>query len=557
MFQFSRYRFFSLTVVLLCMGLFFLPVSEALAETYYVNNSDTTDGDSWSISVQGSDTNSGTSSDSPFATIRKALSAAGDGDTILIGAGTFGETIPVRQNGLRIAGSGETGSLGAEDSGTILTGSGLDSGVFVRGENNRIELIRVRNFNSHGLALNGGTGSMVRRVVSRDNGGNGIFLDNETSVSVRNALLHSNINNGLELVFSDTNVLEGIRVVNSSAAGIYVDQSNNNRIISSESLNNRGPGFWVLKSSSVRAVHNLARNNSQEGFLFEDSPRSDFRMNQASDNTNEEFQTIGNSTFIHLEKNNFLTTVSSDVNTSADQNKMELNWWATSDSTGINNVAGGNIDYIPYRLSVVDTAPGADTVAPATPPNFRADTSEPSKISLEWDQTNKNQDTSVAANQINAYRIYRDTSPTNSDWKSNHFYASNVPTDTSFVDTAINSPDTYYYRVTAVDSHTTDGNNFENESYFSPVLTAFADTFGPAIYVNDTSQIGDKFTTATGNDSKIGSRRHPLRTLEKAVSIAEPGETIYLDAGTYKDTVTLDTPDVSVIGAGKDRTVLG
>jgi len=68
------------------------------------------------------------------------------------------------------------------------------------------------------------------------------------------------------------------------------------------------------------------------------------------------------------------------------------------------------------------------------------------------------------------------------------------------------------------------------------------------LYVNDNSQAGDVYTTATGDDSHAGSSSAPFATIAHAVSVAQPGDIIYADAGTYVENVVIDKP-LSLKGA--------
>lgn len=54
-------------------------------------------------------------------------------------------------------------------------------------------------------------------------------------------------------------------------------------------------------------------------------------------------------------------------------------------------------------------------------------------------------------------------------------------------------------------------------------------------FVNDGSTAGDVFTTAVGNDANPGTSALPFATIEFAIATAAPGDTIYVDAGTYTD----------------------
>lgn len=52
-------------------------------------------------------------------------------------------------------------------------------------------------------------------------------------------------------------------------------------------------------------------------------------------------------------------------------------------------------------------------------------------------------------------------------------------------------------------------------------------------YVNDNNTAGDVFTLAIGNNANNGSKAFPFATIEYAYSIAQPGDSILVDAGTY------------------------
>ncbi|MBF2708325.1 ELWxxDGT repeat protein [Flavobacterium soyangense] len=72
-------------------------------------------------------------------------------------------------------------------------------------------------------------------------------------------------------------------------------------------------------------------------------------------------------------------------------------------------------------------------------------------------------------------------------------------------------------------------------------------------YVNDNSKSGDVFTSAIGNNNNIGTKAAPFATLTYALSIANEGDTIYVDAGAYPEQVIINK-GVTIIGAGQDLT---
>lgn len=76
-------------------------------------------------------------------------------------------------------------------------------------------------------------------------------------------------------------------------------------------------------------------------------------------------------------------------------------------------------------------------------------------------------------------------------------------------------------------------------------------------YVNDTSTVGDSYTTAVGNNANAGnSPAVPFRDIPKAVNAAGAGDTIYVDAGLYDSFVTVSSTEIAGINITKDSIAL-
>ena len=109
---------------------------------------------------------------------------------------------------------------------------------------------------------------------------------------------------------------------------------------------------------------------------------------------------------------------------------------------------------------------------------------------------------------------------------------------------------TYYWSVQAVDGGMM-RSSWSPEQSFGVVATSGSNVW----YVNDTSTAGDSFTTAIGNDANNGlSPSAPKRSISK-LSLTL-GDTIYVDAGLYTETVVIDTDNVSLIGKDSNATVI-
>ncbi|OON67348.1 hypothetical protein B0919_17915 [Hymenobacter sp. CRA2] len=71
-----------------------------------------------------------------------------------------------------------------------------------------------------------------------------------------------------------------------------------------------------------------------------------------------------------------------------------------------------------------------------------------------------------------------------------------------------------------------------------------------SVYVNDASTSGDVYTSTIGSDATgNGSAAAPFATVRRALEVATPGATVYVDAGSYQESVNLNKP-VNLLGAG-------
>lgn len=75
------------------------------------------------------------------------------------------------------------------------------------------------------------------------------------------------------------------------------------------------------------------------------------------------------------------------------------------------------------------------------------------------------------------------------------------------------------------------------------------------LYVNDNSTSGDIYTRAIGNDNNRGSMASPFATITRALQAAQPGDIIYVDAGSYIDQVVVDK-SITIKGAGAGVTTI-
>ncbi|MBI4180207.1 VCBS repeat-containing protein, partial [bacterium] len=131
----------------------------------------------------------------------------------------------------------------------------------------------------------------------------------------------------------------------------------------------------------------------------------------------------------------------------------------------------------------------------------------------------------------------------------------NVQNDTSAALVRTLPVGTYYWSVQAVDGGMMRSAWAPEETF---AVTPSPNTSGKW-YVNDASTTGDSFTTAAGSDNLLtnnGGASLPYATITKALSQSKSGDTIFIDAGLYSETVVIDTDYISLIGKDSGATVI-
>jgi len=210
---------------------------------------------------------------------------------------------------------------------------------------------------------------------------------------------------------------------------------------------------------------------------------------------------------------------------------------------------------LPYRITQIDTATGADTVAPASPAGLIFSGSFNSCIIL-WTAVAADED-SGALTGLNGYKVFRVHSSgcrANGDtdnWEALLIAVLNF-SDTSYFDSGLINGDTYYYRVTAFDTHISGGTTFINQSWYSSIASGFPTVpvyTGPNWYVN-------AFTGGDTAGKCNGSETYPFKTISKALSLAASGDTIFAADGIYNENVNINLNNFALIGQSRENTII-
>lgn len=415
---------------------------------------------------------------------------------------------------------------------------------------------------SHGFSAKFSSDSVTfSNNTSSSNNGAGFSLQNVRYNDVVNNTASAN-NVGVGIVDGGINTVSNNLINNSDSHGLRIVTSGGNRVLSNRIENDSGSGIALSSGADTNIItSNQIRLNLDYGVFLNGSANNIFTQNQIDSNFEYQVKILVAAADTFRKNNIIPSSTNPDsfvFNNTLNGFDMRRNWWNTTDSALIvarrQGPGADSILYYPFRLDVVDTAPGADTAAPALPSAISVDTSTPGQVTLNWTAPTTDEENSVLT-VLAGYQIYRAAAPDTNDWKP--LEIAETP-DTFYTDTGVTGGQTYYYRVTSHE-HVSDPPG-RNESFFGPSIEAFVlvpPAGGPFIFVNDADTTNDSFTQNVGSDSTgDGSETFPYRTIMKALSFASSGDTIKIDAGTYAETVTLDTDGLWLIGADSNLTII-
>ena len=487
-------------------------------KTWFVNDTSTA-GDSYTTAV-GADTNTGDSKTAPFRTIVKALQSAHAGDTILVDAGLYAETVVIDTDNI--------GLIGKDSNATVINPPGagstpglygvyadLQKGLFIKNigvtgaydgihfDNVDLSVITGDSASANGnygvYLVNGSDTNTVSGNTANSNLQNGIHLYSSSNNTVSNNMTNSNVNYGI-LVESNSNYNTLINnTVNSNAEGIHLySDSMGNTLINNTANSNSDAGIW-LNASTGNAIagnttngnayglyvevnsndntlsNNVSNGNLQNGIYLKSSMGNTFTGNSLDSNAAYQvyIDVSGTTTSDTFQKNDIRTSSSNpDSGVQNRSNKsfdFSRNWWNTTDELKIDRMvvdtaATKKITFRPYRFGAVDTSPGADTTAPGLVTGIALDTSTPGQIKLSWVLPNINEETNGGSISFNGLNIFRTVNiPDTNNWHNAALLVKQtLSTDTFWTDTNVTGGNTYYYRVTSKDTSP----NF-NESFFT------------------------------------------------------------------------------------------
>ncbi len=383
-----------------------LPVDTGGANLWYVNDASLAS-DVFCTAI-GNDLNSGLSADLPKLTLAAVLALLSPGDTVYIdnGSHTANASIPV--SGVAL--------VGADPAMTTLSGwlaVDTQSSVY------------LANF----CVVYGG-----------------ISFYNVTTSTISNVQTTS-CDIGIWVIGGSGNTITGCLGMDDTV-GIRLDGSTGNLLAGNRMNLGFSSGYVLTSSSNNLLLGNSAQGNTQYGFSDSQGVGNIVTANDAYGNGVQYAQMGANSNI--WRKNNLGGANGVYCDAAAAPLDFTQNWWSTTDTAAIMSLRSGSgasgIVYAPFRLSAVDTAPGADTVAPQQVTGVLLTGNETS-VTVQWDYPSLDEEGN-GLGDLAGYRIWRSTG---GSW----MLLGDAPDwATDFTDTTASHAVGGYYRVAAYDNAT-------------------------------------------------------------------------------------------------------
>ncbi|HNW94042.1 MAG TPA: right-handed parallel beta-helix repeat-containing protein, partial [bacterium] len=570
-----------------------LSVDTTVANAWYVNDTQTTN-DTYCSAI-GYDTNSGLSAAKPKRTLAAVMPFLTVGDVVYIDAGNYSAGVTIDTNNVTIAGAGKTRTLLVPGAAAHLISVTDRSGVTLRD----FACTGASSATYDGIALTRASGASVRQVVSYRRR-YGLALLGCTGVTVYNCDLVENNSRGIEIDSSvgSGNAIDSSTFIGNSMMGIWVEGGvcgntfTNNRFIGgntpsavlvsgnadshtfrNNTFTGNNSGMQLSGCHNVLLENNTFSGNSTRELYLSDGADGNIVRSNRLISTSTVAVTIDASSNNLFAQNHIATTSGYGVVVSGasaadtfDRNNIiaangralvdsstagltldaRRTWWGTTDSTVIRGYLSGsdsaNVLWQPYRLGWVDTATGADSVAPAAPVTVTAG-GMTGGCTVTWTTSGRDENGTAGATDTAGFRIYRSLTADTGVWQQ---IGSAAATANSYTDSGMTTDEIRYYRVTAYDNHAT----WPNESFYSDSVASAAPLYlGPTWYVS----------SDTGSDtSGSGSPLRPFRSIFRALQTAGSGETVCLMAcaNVWSESVVVTKDTVTITGLDVNRAVL-
>jgi len=257
-----------------------------------------------------------------FHSIREAVNAAGEGDTILVCDGYYAEgQIDIYTNDIALVACGN------------VTVDGLQQGIGLNINANNVSVtgFTIQNAPSRGINLKGQGNSVIHNNV--EGGWCGIYLSNSSNSTISLNTVTNSLEYGILVSDSQNNTITLNRLVADGWHAMYISHASNNII----SQNNITEHIWIgidIVYSSNNMVSSNRVTNGGFGIALDKSPNNTLRNNIMANNTyNFGLVTEG------LYPSGISLTIN-DVDTSNTVNGKPVYYWVNKRNMAIPSNAG-------------------------------------------------------------------------------------------------------------------------------------------------------------------------------------------------------------------------
>ncbi len=327
--------------------------------------------------------------------------------------------------------------------------------------------------------------SLLRDNLSVSAAGIGFFANGADSNTLDRNTTRGGSSDAFKVDNADFNTLTSNRADTAGGAGFaFLGASHGNLAVGNTAAFTINSGFYIDADSNV-FFSNLAKNSIASGFSVLGKNAIVLVGNQSDSNDDYQFYIETGSDGLTLTRNNLSPKPSTGTNgVYTDQASLSLtrNWWGTRDSVTIDAMISGGGKatslFSPYRLGAVDTAAGADTVAPLAPDTVAAATTGMETILVSWSAVTADESEDAHATGLTGYSIWRAFAADSRLWELRGTVGSGA---TTYSDSRLAVNTRYFYRVAAYDEKSP----WLNGSFYSDSVVSDTTWDRPTVVINE------------------------------------------------------------------------